>query len=53
MTAPASFSLSRTCGERIDLTVRVGAGDDQRVEEAGELANVEDRNVAGLMSSRQ
>ena len=34
--------------ERLDLSVRVGAGDDQRVVEAGELADVEDGDVACL-----
>ena len=47
MVAPASFSLSRTwLRERLDLPVGLGGGDDQRVVEAGELADVEDGDVA-------
>ena len=34
--------------ERLDLPVGLGGRDDQRVEEAGELADVEDGDVAGL-----
>ena len=38
--------------ERLHLPVGIGAGDDQRVVQAGELADVEDRMSWALMSSR-
>jgi len=38
--------VANVAGERLDLPVRLGTGDDQRVVEAGELANIEDGDVA-------
>ena len=40
--------VAHVVGERLHLPVGVGAGDDQRVVETGELADVEDLDVAGL-----
>ena len=40
--------LLHVAGERLHLAVRVAGGDDERVGEAGELADVEDGDVVGL-----
>ena len=40
--------VAHVVGERLRLPVGFGAGDDQGIVEAGELADVEDLDVAGL-----
>src|SRR5262249_44148981 len=40
--------VTNVAGKRLHLPVRIGGGDDHRIGEAGELADIEDNDVARL-----